>query len=223
MSNSESEYILDYSSEDDQKLKKKNKRKEAIQNASNKAKSRKIKGDHEFIPFETDYESDEFSKAPKQTKKKKKDTHISVSSEESDDFSKPPKQTSKKKMDTEIFDKSEDAYIYDSDIFSDKFANARKKKSKKEKVTSDSFDTGVSDSSDYTYSSSELDCDSEDSKSKKKQSSRKEKAEELSFNSSESEFSDASIIICESPTSDDESSSNAQLFPLSDADAKRIH
>jgi hypothetical protein len=134
---------------------------------------------------------------------------------ESDDFSKAPKRTSKKKKDTQSYVSSEDAYIYEYDSFSDKVSdkvsNARKKKS------------GVSDSIDYTYSSSELDCDSEDSKSKKKQSSRKEREEELCF-SSESELSDASIIICESPTSDDDiSSSNAQLFPLSDADAKRIH
>jgi hypothetical protein len=43
------------------------------------------------IPYETDHESDDFSKAPKRTSKKKKDTQSSVS--------------------------SEDAYIYESDRF----------------------------------------------------------------------------------------------------------
>jgi hypothetical protein len=76
------------------------------------------------------------------------------------------------------------------------FPRLERKKSKKEKVSSDYFDTGVSDSSDYTNSSSELDCKSDNNKSKKKPSSRKKRVEEICFSSSESGLSDASIIIC---------------------------
>jgi hypothetical protein len=136
--NSDSDYIPDYSSdEDDQKLKeKKNKRKKKTQNASNEAKSRKIKGNHEFIPYETDHESDDFSKPSKPTSKKKKDTESLESSD----------------CDTDISDSSD--YTYSSselDCESDDNKSKKKSSPRKERVEEEfNFNSSESELSGYS-------------------------------------------------------------------------